>query len=237
MSIRILSYNIHGGRGTDGIRDYRRLNHILDEHDIGIALLQEVDMRPKARGSECDMAKIYADRYPHFIAGMAVREVDGWFGNAILSRYPVLDSETIDITVPGHEPRNIIEAIINTPEGPLRVLNTHKGLSHGERRKQLQKLYHLLDRHIALPLFIGGDINEWHTSSKAMRELNTSLCPIRLGRTFPSFFPLFHLDRMWCRPAGILNAARTLNDRRVRKYSDHLPVVAELSIEGAVGQF
>ncbi len=234
MTIRILSYNIHGGTGTDGRHDYRRLNLFMRENRIDIALLQEVEMRPARRRAGHDMTDLCNDFY-NIVEGVAVSEPEGWFGNAILSRFPVLESETIDITVKGRQPRNIMEAIITTAEGPLRVLNTHKGLNHGERRAQLRKLYHLLDRHIALPLFIGGDINEWHTSSKAMKELNSALRPVHIGRTFPSLLPVFSLDRIWCRPGGIVRSAGTLKNRQTRTYSDHLPVIAELSLEGSVG--
>lgn len=235
MAIRILSYNIHGGTGTDFRQDYARLGCLLKEESVDIALLQEVDMRSLKRRREDDISGLCSDWYPHFIPGVAVKTQGGWFGNAILSRYPVMESETIDITIPGHEPRNIMEAIIQTPEGVLRVLNTHKGLNHGERRKQLQKLHRLLDRHIALPLFIGGDINEWHTSSKALAELNAAMRPVHVGKTFPSFFPIFHLDRIWCRPACIIESACVLKTRQTKRFSDHLPVLAELSLTDTVG--
>lgn len=235
MPIRILTYNIHGGTGIDGRHDYRRLNELLERSEIDIALLQEVDTRPAKRRTEDDIAALCGSRYPHFAAGISVETQSGWFGNAILSRFHIISCETIDITIPGHEPRNIMEAIIDTPEGALRVLNTHKGLNHGERRQQLQKLYHLLDRHIALPLFIGGDINEWHTSSTAMNELNSALRHVVVGRTFPSFLPIFHLDRIWCRPDGIIRKAGVLKGRGTVRFSDHLPVLAELSIAGAAG--
>ena len=42
--------------------------------------------------------------------------------------------------------------------------------------------------------------------------------------------PLFRLDRIYCRPAGILR--RTFTDVSARAVSDHLPVVADVELSG-----
>ena len=47
-------------------------------------------------------------------------------------------------------------------------------------------------------------------------------------RTFPSWFPLMRLDRIYCRPVGALK--RTWTDLQARGVSDHLPVVADIDI-------
>ncbi len=228
MTVRLLSYNIHSGWGLDRKHDYQRLNRLLEEHKIDIALLQEVDTRPPNRPTEKDVADLCGDRFPHFVAGPTVEEEAGWYGNAVLSRFPVLGHETVDISMPGREPRNIMEVLIDTHQGILRVLNTHKGLNHGERKRQLEKLHVLIDRESDLPLFVSGDINEWHTSSRAMRELNSSLHSEKVGATFPTWFPLFHLDRIWCRPDAIIKQACVLKNAKTRFFSDHYPVLVEL---------
>jgi len=42
-TLRILSYNIHHGRGTDGVVDLERIATVIRGCDADVALLQEVD--------------------------------------------------------------------------------------------------------------------------------------------------------------------------------------------------
>jgi len=231
MSIRIVSYNIHGGYGLDRIHDYKRINRLLENHEIDIALLQEVDTRPAQRSTAQDIKDLRGKRFTSFVAGKTIEDQSGWYGNVIMSRFEILGHEVIDVTMPGREPRNIIEAVIKTDEGVMRVLNTHKGLNHGERCRQLEKLHTLLVREDDLPIFVGGDINEWHTSSRAMRELNTTLYSCPTGRSFPTRFPLFHLDRIWCRPFHIIQESKILKTKETKMYSDHYPVFAKVGIK------
>lgn len=228
MPLRIASYNIRGGNGLDGLHDYKRINRFLESCHADVVLLQEVDTRPAVRSTEQDIRDLCGQHFPWFIAGKTISGNDGWYGNAIMSRFEIISHEVFDVSMSGREPRNIMEARIRSDEGDLRILNTHKGLNHGERRWQLKRLHSLLTSEEQTPLFVGGDINEWQTSSRAVQELNAVLHPYPLGRTFPTFCPLFHLDRIWCRPRHLIEEARILKTRETRMYSDHYPVLAHL---------
>lgn len=228
MSIRIVTYNIHGGWGRDRVHDYERINRFLEKQEVDIALFQEVDTRPPNRPTEKDVADLSGSRFPYFIAAPAVRKTHGWYGNAILSRFPVLGHEVVDITVKGREPRNIIDAVIGTPEGTLRVINTHKGLKRRERFQQMEKLNTLLKRESDMPLFLAGDINEWHTAAHVIKRLNALLHPVKVGATFPTICSVFHLDRIWCRPRGLIRHANVLKTPETKIYSDHFPVMADI---------
>jgi endonuclease/exonuclease/phosphatase family metal-dependent hydrolase len=46
--------------------------------------------------------------------------------------------------------------------------------------------------------------------------------------TFPSWYPLFRLDRIFCPPPDAMRASFV--DRSARIVSDHLPVVADIQI-------
>jgi endonuclease/exonuclease/phosphatase family metal-dependent hydrolase len=49
-------------------------------------------------------------------------------------------------------------------------------------------------------------------------------------RTFPSRFPLFALDRIWVHPRQSLARFHAHVSTAARTASDHLPVVAQLSL-------
>lgn len=49
-------------------------------------------------------------------------------------------------------------------------------------------------------------------------------------RTYPSFFPLLALDKMWISPPKIAKKKWAYNTRLSRKASDHLPLIATLNL-------
>ncbi|KYG63899.1 hypothetical protein AZI86_13865 [Bdellovibrio bacteriovorus] len=230
MKVKILSYNIHGGRGCDGQRDYQRIGALLKEHDIDIALIQELDTRPYRENTEKAVNELRTDHFDHFIAAPTLVTQEGWYGNAIFSKFPILKKNIIDISTKGREPRNILEVFLQSPEGLLHVVNTHKGLKSAERGLQMAKLNDLLSRASDIPLIVGGDINEWQSSSASLKKLNSVLHELGTGATFPTMLPVFRLDRMWCRPAGIFRAIKVLKTKQTRQYSDHYPLFAEIEI-------
>lgn len=231
--MRILTYNIHSAIGTDGRRDYARIARLLEKHEIDIALIQEMDTRPKRRHSAVDISVLAGGRFPFIAEGPTISSSLGWYGNAVLSRYPLQGTRIIDVSHAGREPRNIIETFAQTPRGPLHILNTHKGLKAVERGYQLRKLGEILARKSDVPLVVGGDLNEWHSASVALRKLEEYVVPVKCGATFPTRFPMFALDRMWCRPEGLLTGARVLKTKETRVFSDHYPLIAEVD-ESAV---
>ena len=58
---RIVSYNIHGGIGTDKQHDYKRIGQYLTQLGADIVLLQEMDTRPSDRDTAQDINDICAN--------------------------------------------------------------------------------------------------------------------------------------------------------------------------------
>lgn len=226
--MRILSYNIHGGKGRDRNRDYARIGRFLKEQQIDVALLQEFDTRPAELDIDRVTTELKTDRFSWFVPAPTMITPEGWYGNALLSRYPVSRKIVTDITTRGSEPRNILEVFLDTPRGPLHVVNTHKGLGPFERSRQMRQLNELLARRTEIPLVVGGDINEWQIFAAGLRKLNRVLYPLQTGPSFPTAFPIFHLDRMWCRPRNLVREAKVLITSETRLYSDHYPLLAEI---------
>lgn len=230
MKLRILTYNIHGAKGVDGRRDYLRIGKFLKEQNIDVALIQELDTRPVSSNTDDDILSLQTDHFPYFSAAPTITLPSGWYGNAILSRHPIIKETIIDISHDGREPRNILEIFIQTKRGQLHIVNTHKGLRPSERGQQMKKLNDLLSRQSDLPLVVGGDINEWQTYAGALRRLNKVLHPIPSGATFPTRFPVLNLDRMWCRPENLILKSQVLKTKETRIYSDHYPLLIEIEL-------
>ena len=134
--LTIASYNIHRCVGTDFRQNAPRVADVLRELDCDTIGLQEVDNQPGPR-SESMQLQFLADALGmRSIAGNTLRRQDGHYGNALLTRRPVLSSRLHDISHAGHEPRGIIDAMLDVDGIAVRIITTHLGLWPAERRAQ-----------------------------------------------------------------------------------------------------
>jgi endonuclease/exonuclease/phosphatase family metal-dependent hydrolase len=230
---RIVSYNIHSGIGRDGKRDYARIGQFLAETGADIVLLQEMDTRPEVKNTAQDIEDICAGNVYSLLASPALEETHGWYGNAILTRFKVLHTHRLDVSQAGRQPRNVQIVTFQTEQGPLTVVNTHKGLKKKERRSQFNLLHDFLSNELKnsdTPLVLAGDFNEWQFFTRAFRKLNTLLNQRSLGATFPSQFPIFSLDRVWVSNNIEVIDCKKLKTKKTRYYSDHLPVQLDIRL-------
>ncbi len=230
MKLKLMTYNIRGARGMDGRRDLGRIGSFLATQKVDIVLIQEFDTLSSESDTDEDIAALQTQWLKSFIAAPTIMGPHGWYGNAILSRFPITRHSVTDISHTGREPRNILEAFVETPSGPLHIMNTHKGLSYRERSRQMAKLNELLHRKSEVPLIVGGDINEWHVFSGGLKKLNLTLRAIPTKPTFPTLMPLLQLDRIWCRPHNLVTNLSVLKTKETRVFSDHYPLLAELEL-------
>jgi endonuclease/exonuclease/phosphatase family metal-dependent hydrolase len=247
MRLRILSYNIHRAIGVDRRFLPERIAEVLAVHDADIALLQEVD-EGVPRSRELDLARVLAARagYEHVAVGHNVSLRRGRYGNATLSRYPILRERNIDLSIGRRKRRGCqyTEMRVDGRGGRrhrLDVFNLHLGLSARERQQQVglligaQEFGGLRDDGACL---VGGDFNDWRSLLAPIFTgvLNfhsaTDRSPGARGalRTYPSFFPRGPLDRIFYRGSLALVSARRCRLRVSRVASDHLPIVADFEL-------
>jgi endonuclease/exonuclease/phosphatase family metal-dependent hydrolase len=232
--IRILSYNIHGGYDMRRKRDLSRLHNFMEENNIDIGVFQEIETRPSRGGTLQDIDRIAGPSRPYRLPGLALKEGEGWYGNLIVSRYPILRANVHDLeTKPSWEPRNAVDALIETPGGPLRIIGTHLSLAPWERWSEVRKLVELVDKvekREIHPLLIMGDINEWRAASlsRLLRHLNETMTPVPCGRTFPSICPVLKLDRVWGSNLKAMPRAHVIQTEETKRLSDHLPIMIEM---------
>ena len=151
------------------------------------------------------------------------------FGNAILTRFPVLDTRCINLSLPNREPRSALDADIHCRGQRVRVIATHLGLSASERTHQVERLLEAFDSE-QMPVILMGDVNEWFVWGRSLRRLVSHFRPVPAPATFPSPWPVFALDRIWIRPRHRLLQVRVHRDAEARKASDHLPLVAQIQL-------
>ena len=233
-SVRVVTYNIHTCVGVDRRYDPSRISAVLREIDADIACLQEVGSRRHIDRYPDQWAYLGQETGCRVITGAGIGARYGRFGNAILTRFPVLAARAIDLTVAGYEPRGAIDADILIGDHVLRVVATHFGLHAAERRLQANRLMTSLgeppaaNRRPAQAVLLMGDLNEWRGRSGAIRSLDRRLGPSAAARTFPSWLPVLALDRIYADGPAVLRDVCVYRSPLARIASDHLPLVGSL---------
>ena len=225
LTFRAMTWNIHGGVCPAGRHDLQRAIDLILHHAPDIVAIQEVEGRN--RPGTTPFATLREALGGHAVEAATLRANDGCYGHMIASRWPLEEGTLHDISVPGREPRAAITARVETPAGTLRLLSAHLGLGWGERRAQASRLA-ALARAGTDPLLALGDFNDWEPHGPVDRAFLGTLPSRTRGLTFPARRPLFALDRIYARPRAAL--LRSWTDRTARAASDHLPMIAEVTL-------
>jgi endonuclease/exonuclease/phosphatase family metal-dependent hydrolase len=252
LRIRVLTYNVLGGRNTDGARDLERLAAVIEALEPDVVALQEVD-RGTGRLDGVDLpAELERLTGLRHAFGRAMYYDGGEYGEAILSRFPILD--VTNHALPhreGSEPRAALAATLQLPgtDQTFVFIGTH--LDHqrdpADRVAQAHALNDLLDRYAGRPLILAGDLNAVPESEpmQILRAEWTDAWPDDAeGLSFPSDAPDRRIDYVLYRPSErwrVENTYRGLDVNRsdtawralLNLASDHLPVVAEMTLHPA----
>lgn len=226
--LRLATYNIHGCVGTDRCFDPLRVQAVMNALQADILALQEVETYHHGR----DVLGAYqAASDWQVISGPTLLREQGQYGNALLTRLPVVDYALIDLSVAHREARSAIHAVLDYRGIRLEVMATHLGLRPAERCEQVRILLDVLQRREAkadVSLLL-GDFNEWLLERRALAALHRHFsCRARMPATFPSRWPLFRLDRIWASAPARLNNIHVFRTTQSRCASDHLPLLGEL---------
>lgn len=223
--LTVATYNIHGAVGCDGRFAPQRVAEVLHELRADIIALQEVPLGGSATSNV--LAVLQEATGYTAVEGPACDRPDRRYGNAVLSRYPVLSTRCIDLSCGRWEPRSALDADVDCHGHLLRIVATHLGLWPGERREQIRRLLQVFDTD-EMPVVLLGDINEWFVWGRALRWLVSHFQAVPAPATFPSRWPCFALDRIWIRPRHRLVHVEVHATRLARVASDHLPLIAHI---------
>ena len=236
--MKLVTYNIHSGIGTDGRFDLARVGSVLEDIGADIAALQEVgDFRGRT-GAVPHPETLARQLGLQLAFGPNVIQDGRPYGNAILTRLPIVRSRNYDLTVHRREPRGALRCDLDLGEGRLlHVFCLHLGLAVKERRRQESLLLSsdiLQDASRRDPVIVCGDFNyRWdgrlppllrEAFDDADQLLHTS------HRTYPSRLPLFRLDRIFVDEGVQPRRVSSHRTAQSRVASDHLPLVMEFQV-------
>jgi endonuclease/exonuclease/phosphatase family metal-dependent hydrolase len=247
LSFRVLTVNTHKGFAAGNRRFVlTELREAVRAVGADVVFLQEVQgshighAGRVAGWPEAPHYEYLADQlWPQFAYGRNAVYPHGHHGNAVLSRFPIIDHENRDISVEGHENRGLLHCTLDVPGHAvtLHAICVHLGLKQAHRRHQLELLAEIIRTHVPehAPLLVAGDFNDWGKQAHRILERSSGLREVfvhatgRAARTFPARFPVLALDRIYVRNARV-HAPLPLPRRPWSRLSDHAPLAAQIGL-------
>lgn len=246
QNLTIATYNIHKGFSQFNRRVVLHdLRERLRELDADIVFLQEVQgehARHALRHANYPAGPqhefIAAGSWPHAAYGKNAVYGAGHHGNAILSRYPIVQESNHDISAHRFESRGMLHVEMLIPGGrKLHGLCAHFGLFAGGRRAQTLAMIDFVRDRIPPDeaLIIAGDFNDWRDDIGRTLAAELAMHDVfhlhrgRVARSFPAALPLFRLDRIYVRGLTVLHS-HVHAGAAWRHISDHAALSARLSL-------
>lgn len=231
QKLKLATWNIHYGIGSDRRFDIDRIIAVLNAIDADIVGLQEVGWHRRTH-HRIDHFAYLRDHTDYTVVEGLVRDpLRSRFGNALLTRFPVTGTQWIDLKIRGHVPRAASLAELQTPATPLRAVVLHLGLATWERERQARRLMETLyggaAKQKAPPTALLGDFNMLRARSP-VTDIFADRFPfcVRLP-TYPVRRPRLSLDRIYLSGEWEIQDAWVFDDGPALQASDHLPLVTE----------
>ncbi|MVA75455.1 endonuclease/exonuclease/phosphatase [Auraticoccus sp. F435] len=243
--LQVMAYNIHHGAGVDGVLDLERVARVIEESGADVVGLQEVDRHFGARSEDVDQARWLARRlrmHVTFGANLDLEPAPGsthrrQYGTAILSRFPILESQNhllTSIPYPERptEQRGLLHAAINVRGTTVDVWSTHLDHQRAEQRiSQAREIVELTSGTADRPGFLVGDLNATAETTEVRLLAEAGFADPFAGSgpegwTYPAEAPRSRIDYVlgrgvssWQDPVVLATTA-----------SDHRPVLVTVEV-------
>ncbi len=247
LALTVLVYNIHAGKDARGVDNLARVAALRRERGADVALLQEVDRGTRRSGGVDQPATLARLTGLAAAFGKSLDFDGGRYGLAVLSRWPVRHDTAVSLPVdlprqrPGgsYEPRAAHRVTLDTPRGPLVVINTHLDPSGDDhyRRQEVRTVLAVAGaaRAGGTPVLVGGDFNSEPGSAVQAQARAGGLrdawgeCGQGGGQTYPADSPVKRIDYLYLTGGATCAEARVLTTDA----SDHRPLLVRVRLPGA----
>ena len=244
MIYKVISFNMCHGDNNNGIIDVANQANVIKQYNPDLILLQEVDI--------CTQRSLYKNELSEFkknigfdysCHGANIPYKGGWYGNAILSKYPILSSENYlsSFSKLSNETKGMQHAEININGRIINVFNTHLPVYEEERVVFAESLLNMMKRNdISGDMILAGDFNfgviplgshrynfekkdsyiEYEKILEVFKDANFK------DNTWPTGNPIADIDKVFYNGNIELITVKRLNV----DISDHYPIYAEFNI-------
>jgi endonuclease/exonuclease/phosphatase family metal-dependent hydrolase len=233
VQLRVMTYNVHTGIGMDKKLDLKRIADVINRERPDLVGLQEVDRGVERTGRIDEIQELARLTKMEYAFANNLRYQGGWYGVAILSRFPILATEhKLYRNRREAERRGFIRAEVDFKGERLNFVTTHLDYQFEDGRLfEAEQLTEALDR-CAGPLIVVGDLND-EPSGPAYKLLagrfGDAWVASDTGLTFPSDKPRKRIDYVFLRSGehiGVRKAA-VLETQA----SDHRPLLVDLAVQ------
>lgn len=233
-TLRILTYNIHHGEGMDGRLDIPRIAALINAQHPDLVALQEVDRgvaRTQGRDLPGELAKLTG---LHMVFRKNIDYQGGEYGNAILSRRPILTSTNLHYRMlRAGEQRGLLQTTIDFDGETIAFMATHLDYrpDPAERLSNVQEIKAAAAQHPGQMVIVAGDFND-HPTGKVHEAMTDGFVDAWErggsgdGFTFSSTQPKSRIDYIYVRPVAGWQVAHA--EVLTSQASDHSPLLVEL---------
>lgn len=244
--VHVLTLNMHKGFSHLNTRFVlHELREAIRSISADLVFLQEVqgehvekaDLHPEWP-DEAQYEFLADEIWTDFAYGKNAIYESGHHGNAVLSKYPIIEYKKEDISTNFIEQRGLLWCKVDLTEGRvLHCLNVHLGLSAVSRRKQLAMIADFVDDEIPYdePIVLAGDFNDWSgfptkkfSETMGFREVFLETQG-DYARSYPAKLPVLKLDKILVRGLSITHT-EVLSNGVWSDLSDHAALFADLRI-------
>jgi endonuclease/exonuclease/phosphatase family metal-dependent hydrolase len=241
-TLKVMSYNIRIASPPStqwGGTDLAAIAKVIKANDPDLVALQEVDAFTERSGKTVDQAKeLGAMTGLHYFFAKAVDRSGGDYGVAVLSRYPIVESQAYRL--PPHEGSEGevrgLAFIVVKPFGDNKkvgFISTHLDhMSDADRTLQAEKVLEITEKHKKLPIIFGADLNMQPTNKvmeviKRKYFMHCTDCPL----TFPQVDAKVTIDYLLTNKKAN-KAFKVENYRTIEEpyASDHHPLMADFTL-------
>jgi endonuclease/exonuclease/phosphatase family metal-dependent hydrolase len=235
LVLRVLQFNIRFAMDDRGDVDVPRIAAEIKAVRPDLVSVNEVDSETH-RTRVDEPAALAEATGLHVVYGPNLIYDGGPFGNAVLTRYPVVDSRNLRLPVtPGLEPRGLLSVVVNVRGRRVAFTSTHLSEREAGRRSRLLQALTVARalRATKAPAILAGDLNSVPGDVPA-RILRRDLLDAQeeggegSGSTWPQADPSSRLDYiLYDRRLTVVPGSTRV---RASGSSDHRSVFTELSL-------
>ncbi|MEA3392613.1 MAG: endonuclease/exonuclease/phosphatase family protein [Candidatus Marinimicrobia bacterium] len=233
QKVTVMSYNIHAMWGMDKVLDADRIAKVINDQKPDVVGLQEVDQFTE-RSEKMDAIRVLKEKTGMYGVFMGTFDYQGGeFGNAMLSRYPIIEQKVFHLPARNnYEPRlmMMISCVVENGD-TIHFYNTHLDHHSGDsdRPVQMQEIIRVIKEDNAKVILL-GDLN-CQPGSEPLTALDQYLTRcLSDEKTYPANEPERTIDHVYYRKDRGLKC-KELRVVQAKIASDHRPIVAKFKIK------
>lgn len=234
--ITVMTYNIHHANPPSRDKDHIDLDTIaatIRAAKADLVAIQELDSAVARSGNTFQLKLLAEKLNMYYYFAKAIPYQGGSYGVGILSRYPIRDTQTIQLPkITGFTGEDRVLAVAKVTLAKNKEIYfgcTHLDVNKEENRILQTKAIAEFASKLSVPFIMGGDLNSTNEKT-AIQQLYTVLqdASSKQEPTIPVLKPVRRIDYiLYTRNAFKVTKEDVLTSRSYE--SDHLPFVAHIA--------